>query len=52
VISRLLLAIHTGERDKWVSVLSTAEEKGANYCKVLKGKALFSVLFGTYIVTE
>jgi hypothetical protein len=31
--------------------LNAAEENGANYCKALRGKPLFSNLYGTYTVT-
>jgi hypothetical protein len=31
--------------------VNSAEGKGANFCKNLDGKLLFSVLYGMYIVT-
>jgi hypothetical protein len=39
-----------GESEQWSSVVSTAEERGQNFCKVLNGKSLFSALYGTYTV--
>jgi hypothetical protein len=40
-----------GESSDWTSVVDSAEENRANYCKVLSGKTLFSALYGTYTVT-
>jgi hypothetical protein len=39
-----------GESSEWVSILNRAEEKRANFCKVLDGKPLFSTLYGKYMV--
>jgi hypothetical protein len=40
-----------GESEDWAAVVNAAEESGASYCKGLRGKPLFSVLYGTYTVT-
>jgi hypothetical protein len=39
-----------GESAEWAAIVNAAEENGANYCKALHGKALFSALYGTYAV--
>jgi hypothetical protein len=40
-----------GDSSDWASVVDSAEENRANYCKALLGKTLFSALYGTYTVT-
>jgi hypothetical protein len=40
-----------GESDEWAAIVSSAEENRENYCKALRGKSLFSALYGTYTVT-
>jgi hypothetical protein len=37
-----------GESSEWTSIVSNAEENRANFCKILKGKPLFSALYGIY----
>jgi hypothetical protein len=39
-----------GESTKWTEIVNTAEDNRANYCKVLYGKVLLSVLHGAYTV--
>jgi hypothetical protein len=39
-----------GESEQWSTIVSTAEEKRQNFCKVLNGKNLFNALNGTYTV--
>jgi hypothetical protein len=39
------------ESAEWSATVNAAEENGASYCKGLRGKPLFSALFGTYTVT-
>jgi hypothetical protein len=36
---------------EWTSILSTAEEDTAHFCKGTDGKPLFSALYGMYEVT-
>jgi hypothetical protein len=40
-----------GESAEWSAIVNTVEENGASYCKGLRGKPLFSALYGTYTVT-
>jgi hypothetical protein len=40
-----------GESSKWMSIVSRAEENRGNFCKILKGKPLFSALYGIYTLT-
>jgi hypothetical protein len=43
--------ISVGESMEWAAIISSAEDNREDYCKVLKGKTLFSALYGTYTVT-
>jgi hypothetical protein len=36
------------ESSQWTSIVSWAEENRANFCKILRGKPLFSALYGIY----
>jgi hypothetical protein len=38
------------ETAEWAAIVNTAEGNGASYCKALRGKPLFSALYGTYTV--
>jgi hypothetical protein len=40
-----------GESEEWAAIVSSAEDNCESYCKALRGKALFSALYGTYTVT-
>jgi hypothetical protein len=40
-----------GESAEWAAIVNDAEENGANYCKDLHAKPLFSALYGTYTVS-
>jgi hypothetical protein len=40
-----------GESAELSPIVNAAEENGASYCKGLRGKLLFSALYGTYTVT-
>jgi hypothetical protein len=40
-----------GERREWAAIVSSAEENHESYCQALRGKPLFSALYGTYTVT-
>jgi hypothetical protein len=40
-----------GESVEWTSIVNTAEDNGASYCKALTRKPLFSALYGMYNVT-
>jgi hypothetical protein len=40
-----------GEGAEWSAIVNPAEESGASYCKCLRGKQLFSAMYGTYTVT-
>jgi hypothetical protein len=42
--------ILVGESKEWAAIFSSAEDNREDYCKVLKGKTLFSALYGTYTV--
>jgi hypothetical protein len=39
-----------GQSEELAAITSSAEENRENYCKVLRGKTLFSALYGTYTV--
>jgi hypothetical protein len=39
-----------GESKKWAEIISSAEENQKNCCEALRGKTLFSTLYGTYTV--
>jgi hypothetical protein len=39
-----------GESAEWAAIAKATEENGANYCKPLHGKPLFTALYGTYTV--
>jgi hypothetical protein len=39
------------ERSEWTSIVNSAEENGANFCKSIDGKLLLSPLYGMYTVT-
>jgi hypothetical protein len=43
--------LSVGHSEEWVSITSSAEQNRENFCKVLRGKTLFSALYGTYTVT-
>jgi hypothetical protein len=36
---------------EWSAIVNAAEENGTSYCEGLRGKPLFSGLYGTYTVT-
>jgi hypothetical protein len=40
-----------GQSDEWTSIVHTAEENEASFCKALTRKPLFTDLYGTYTVT-
>jgi hypothetical protein len=40
-----------GDSAKWSAFVNAAEENGGSYCKGLRGKPLFSALYGTYTIT-
>jgi hypothetical protein len=40
-----------GESFEWTSILKSAEENRANFCKCLDGKPLFTALYSMYAVT-
>jgi hypothetical protein len=40
-----------GESGEWAAIVSSAEDNRENHCKALRGKPLFSALYGTYTVT-
>jgi hypothetical protein len=40
-----------GESEEWAAVVRTAEENRESFSKALRGKPLFSALYGTYTVT-
>jgi hypothetical protein len=42
--------ISVGERREWPAITNSAEDNRENYCKVLRVKTPFSVLYGTYTV--
>jgi hypothetical protein len=39
------------ESSEWTSIVSSAEENRANFCKILEGNPLFSALYGIYTLT-
>jgi hypothetical protein len=39
------------ESSEWTSIVRSAEENRANFCKILKGKPLYSALYGIYTLT-
>jgi hypothetical protein len=39
------------EGSEWTTIVNSAEEKRANFCKYLDGKPLFRTLYGMYTVT-
>jgi hypothetical protein len=43
--------LSVGQSEEWASLTSSAEENRKNFCKALRGKSLFSALYGTYTVT-
>jgi hypothetical protein len=45
------IPVSVGESAEWSAVVNAAEENGASYYKGLRGKPLFSALYGTYTVT-
>jgi hypothetical protein len=45
------IPVSVGESVEWTSIVTTAEDNIASYCKALTGKPLFSALYGTYTVT-
>ena len=40
-----------GHSDEWAQIADTAQEDRANLCQILKGKRLFSALYGVYCLT-
>jgi hypothetical protein len=40
-----------GESEEWAAIVSSAEDNSESYCNALRGKLLFSALYGTYTVT-
>jgi hypothetical protein len=40
-----------GESGEWAATGSSAEDNRESFCKALRGKPLFSALYGTYTVT-
>jgi hypothetical protein len=40
-----------GESEEWAAVVRSAEDNRESFCKALRGKPLFSALYGTYTVT-
>jgi hypothetical protein len=40
-----------GESEEWAAIVSSAEDNRESFCKALRGKPLFSALYGTYTVT-
>jgi hypothetical protein len=42
--------LSVGQSEEWASLTSSAEENRENFCKALRGKSLFSALYGTYTV--
>jgi hypothetical protein len=40
-----------GESEKWVRSVDTAKNDKAGFAKILKGKSLYSAVYGTYTVT-
>jgi hypothetical protein len=46
-----VLCVSVGESKEWADVISLAEVNREDNCKVLKGKTLFSAVYGMYTVT-
>jgi hypothetical protein len=44
--------ILVGESKEWAAIISLTEDNRENYCKFLKGKTLFSALYGTYMAPQ
>jgi hypothetical protein len=40
-----------GESEQWAAIVSSAEDYPESYCNALRGKTLFTALYGTYTVT-
>jgi hypothetical protein len=40
-----------GKTEEWAAIVSSAEDNRESYCKALRGKTLFSALYGNYAVT-
>jgi hypothetical protein len=40
-----------GESGKWAAIVRSAEDNRESFCKALRGKPLFSALYGTNTVT-
>jgi hypothetical protein len=40
-----------GHGEEWAQIADAAQEDRANLCKILKGKRLFSALYGVYCLT-
>jgi hypothetical protein len=40
------------ESEEWAAVVRSAEDNREGFCKTLRGKPLFSALYGTYTVTQ
>jgi hypothetical protein len=40
-----------GESEEWAAIVSAAEDNRESFCVALRGKPLFSALYGTYTVT-
>jgi hypothetical protein len=43
--------VKMGESSEWTSIVISAEENRANFCKILEGKPLFSALYVIYTLT-
>jgi hypothetical protein len=50
ILARYTLA-KVGERSKWTTILNSAEEKRANFCKIQDGKPFYRALYGMYTFT-
>jgi hypothetical protein len=48
-LARYILA-KVGESSEWMTIVNSAEENRANFCKILDEKPLSSALYGMYIV--
>jgi hypothetical protein len=42
--------VTVGESPEWASIVDSAEENAATFCKALSGKPFFSALHGIYTV--
>jgi hypothetical protein len=40
-----------GETSEWTSIVRSADENRAKFCKILEGNPLFSALYGIYTLT-